>query len=270
MSRTLGNAENVLWTRLDDGVAVAVVVFTSRLGPAVAGCVHIPTGDSADVVAQALRRAEQVTMAAVTSRAAVSGACVAVFGTLTDETPAALGRLFDEMKGAMWLVPGLGNGDSFCRTVAPHTRFVADPGPAVAAVGIVDAAEDAWRETVGSDMAGVTVTVLGVGPVADAVEQESTRRGALAERRLWQLPMPATEILIATDAVGRTGADTARVDCRVMVGSMGGPLDDQDVWNAVTSRGITCVPGSIATGKLLRAAGEIVAAHSPSQDEAGR
>ncbi len=266
-TRPVGRAERVAWRRAGArGPAVAIALQTSHLGPAVAGITHMAIGDSAQAIAASTQRAALVTLAAASSGAAVGGAAVMVLGPLDDRAPAAVAEMIDTFAGDVWLVPALGDSRDLAVEVARHTPYHADPGMDAAADGVVTAAADGWREATGSDdLKGVAVTVVGVDrALAAAVQMQADARGALTRVAPWTPQLPATDIVIAVDAIGRRADDTRDVQCRVLVGSMGGPLDDQDVWRSVVARGIVCVPGGVTVGPVIRDAAAIIAARAPS------
>lgn len=265
--RAVGGAERVLWGRDgDSGAAVAVVVQTTRLGPAVGGCIHLMRGDSSEAVGAAIARAALVTLAAITASAPMGGGAVVILGRADEAALATAGAMIDELDGALWMVPDLGDMPHLGRAVAAHTRFNADPDPRTTAAGIVRAAADAWEDDAGTTagLADAHVVVLGAGPLADAVVAASGADGARVERLHDGLhALPACDVLINCGA-RRFEPETMRaVRCRVLVGAIGGPSDDDSVWRALAARGIQSVPGSVAAGVLLRSAAATIARHRP-------
>ncbi len=261
----IGGAERVLWGRDgDSGAAVAVVVHTTRLGPAVGGCLHLVRGESSQAVAAAMARAELVTLAAVTASAPMGGGAVVILGRADESAVATAGAMIDELDGALWMVPDLGDMPHLGRALAAHTRFNADPDPRETAVGIVAAAADAWAadDDAATGLAGARVVVLGAGPLADAVAGSAAEDGARVDRVHDGLhTLPACDVLINCGA-RRFEPETMRaVHCRVLVGAIGGPSDDDAVWRALAARGIQSVPGSVAAGVLLRSAAATIARH---------
>lgn len=257
----VGGAERVAWRRAGrQGPGVAVALRTSRLGAALAGVTHLPDGDSAAAVGDAARRAELVTLAAVSSGAPVGGAAITVLGPLDDRAAEAVADMVERLAGAVWLVPGLGDAQQLGHEAATLTRHAADPGMDVAAAGVVAAAAAGWGEATGGvALDGVEVTVAGDGDLAQVVGRRASQAGARVTVTRWNPELAPTDVLIVTDSVGRTAEDTREARCRVLVGSIGGPLDDPEVWRAVVARGVVCVPGGLTVGPLMREAASLIA-----------
>ncbi|MCB0882635.1 MAG: hypothetical protein KDC33_10540 [Thermoleophilia bacterium] len=259
--RTVGRAERVTWTSLGPGRGgIACAVHTRQLGPAMAGLATLARGSSDQAVAVAMARAEQTTLAAVTAGAPVGGAAVVLLGTADAATPRDIADVLDGLDGDVVLVPELGEHADLARSAAAHTAFVADPGVDVAADGIAEVAAGAWSEiTGGQGLGGVRVAVVGGRDYGVRIARAAAARGAVAVHTPWSPPLPSADVLIAATADGRTAEDTLRLDCRLLVAAVGGPMDDEAVWRAMVARGVECVPGSVALGPLLRAAAAIAA-----------
>lgn len=257
--RAVGSTERLIWAS-DAHTRVAVAIRTSRLGPSVGGVVHLPTGDSADAAGAAMRRAEAVTLAAVTGGAPLGGAAIAVLGAATDAVMARVGGVIDQLEGDVWVVPGLGEHPPLGRALAVHTRFAADPDHDIAGAALIATVADAWADDHVTSLRGVAVTVCGPGRLADATLRAARDAGAQVRHEPEVGPSPAaTDIVINCAPGGLSPAHALTLECRLVVDAIGGPLDAPEVWDALTARGIRGVPGTVAGGALLRAVADRIA-----------
>lgn len=255
--RAIGRIERVVWVRVPEAGLVAVVaIHAPRLGIALGGCTVLGGADSADAMVIAMHQAEAATLAARMAGVPAGGGAVVVPGEPGPRALAALGDVIERLAGALWLVPDLGADAGHGRVVARHTRFAADPGPHDGAAGIVSTAHGAWRQATDStDLAGVSVRVLGEWLLADTVAEMLAGDGAVVARaRDGRGPMEPVDMVVSCSPAALTDAQAVALRCRVVVGAPGDALESEAVWAALSARGVLAVPGTVAGGALISAA----------------
>lgn len=261
--RAIGRTERVLWARVPEaGLAAVVAIHSPSLGAALGGCTLAGAVDSAAAVVTAMRQAESATLAARTAGLQAGGGSIVLLGDPSPRALAALGEVIDRLDGALWLVPDLGGAAAAARMAASHTRFAADPPPADGAASIVAMAHGAWRQATGTaELDGLPVAVLADGPLADEVAGMLAAAGARVVRAEDASGITGPlDLVVSCSPAAITHDQAVDLDCRVAIGAIGDALDSDEVWAALSARGILAVPGSVAGGGLLSAAAALTVA----------
>ncbi len=264
------------------GLRAVVAVHSTALGPAVGGTRFHPYASDASAVIDVLRLAEGMTLKAAAAGLALGGGKAVIIGDPARLGSPALWRAYawvlDHLAPDYFTAEDVGTTPAdmaALRALTPQVLGVAEPGSGwdgdpspYTARGVAAAMRAAWEaETGRSSLAGVRVTVQGVGKVGGALARllaaEGARlrlsdldagRAAALAAELGAATVPADEVLadpcdiLAPCAMGGV-LSPATVDllrCRWVVGSANNQLSDDAVAGLLAERGIGYVPDFVA------------------------
>ena len=223
-----------------DGV---IVLHSTRRGPAAGGCRLWRYADRAQMVGEAMRLAEAMTYKNALASLPLGGG-KAVLNLPRGDVDrqklfAAFGRAVARLDGAYVTAEDVGTIVADMEVVRSATRHVAglsakigrpggDPSPWTA-LGVFTAMQEAAHRRLGSDLAGVTVAVQGLGNVGAALCALLHRAGA---RLIVAEPRPGVAAAIACRFGAEIMSRDAILDARCEIFApcaLGGVLDRRGV-----------------------------------------
>lgn len=261
----------------ETGLRAVIVIHSTALGPAAGGCRFWSYNDKADAVADAVRLAEGMTYKnALAGLPFGGGKAVIMRPEGTFDRPAlfrAFGNAVASLGGAYITAEDVGTHVSDMQAVCAVTRHVAglpnegnnaggDPSPWTA-LGVFLSMQLAVERKFGSNLAGKTVAVQGIGNVGLElchllhkegahliVADGSAERAALAEQLYGAVVVAPDELLgadvdvVAPCALGGILDETsiAKLKAKVVCGGANNQLASPEDGKLLTARGILYAP----------------------------
>lgn len=274
------------------GLRGYIVIHSTAVGPGGGGCRFWYYDSDADAEADSRRLAEGMTWKNAMAGLPFGG------GKTVIRRPAgafdraalfqALGRAIDRLEGRYVTAEDVGTSIADMQQIATQTRFVAglseredkaggDPSPWTA-LGVFEAMAHAFRHAMGSDLAGVTVAVQGVGSVGQSLcgllagagarlivaDIDAARCASL--RQAYGAEIVSIDAIVGSDAQifapcalggAMTPANVAEVRAKIICGAANNQLAVPEVADMLAERGIVYIPDFVANaGGMINVSAE--------------
>ncbi|HZK98413.1 MAG TPA: Glu/Leu/Phe/Val dehydrogenase dimerization domain-containing protein [Caulobacteraceae bacterium] len=274
------------------GLKCFIAIHSTARGPAAGGCRMWPYATEQDAIDDALRLSRAMSFKnAVADLDLGGGKSVIIGDARTQKTPEmfrAFGRAVEAVGGRYWGAEDVGLSPADLAEARRSTRFIAgleghpaasgDPSP-VTADGIARGIELCVRRVLGRDLAGVRVSIQGVGHVGGYLADKLAAAGArltvadvhaeaaaAVARRTGAAVVPPDAIfdveadVFAPCALGGAVNQRTlpRLKARIVAGGANNQLADPEVGRALYERGMTYAPDFVINGGgIINIAGEI-------------